>query len=117
MAHLTLDNKVGNNVKYLRDNLGISQNDLADQLGVDRSYISAFENGTRRIPVKYLELMADLFGVELYQLLEEDQESLKLELAFAFRDDPKKSINEELITFKRIVKNYKRLVQLNAKQA
>jgi transcriptional regulator with XRE-family HTH domain len=47
--------KVGQRVKELRNNLGVSQESLANQSEVDRTYVTDIENGRRNVSVEILE--------------------------------------------------------------
>lgn len=100
-------NTIGVNVHKYRAAQGYTQEQLANLLGVTREQISNYEKGIRNIPVTSLNKLADLFGVELEELLEENSTVADTNLAFAFRsqsitDTDIKSIAE----FKRIVFNY-----------
>jgi len=100
-------NPIGVNVNKYRIAQGYTQDHLANLLGVSREQISNYENGIRNIPVTSLNKLADLFGIELEELLEENSTIATTNLAFAFRsqsitDTDIKSIAE----FKRIVFNY-----------
>jgi transcriptional regulator with XRE-family HTH domain len=110
----------GSNISALRSKLALTQLQLADYLGIKRENISYYETGNREIPVEHLEKLADLFGVELYDLLESDLTNQKANLAFAFRADQidEKDL-ENISRFKKIVKNYikmKEFMSSNEKQ-
>ncbi|MBL7733220.1 MAG: helix-turn-helix transcriptional regulator [Chitinophagaceae bacterium] len=47
--------KVGQRIKQLRTELGISQEALGLEAGVDRTYVSDVENGRRNVSVDILE--------------------------------------------------------------
>lgn len=107
---------IGQNIKALRGKLRLTQENLAEYLGIDRVNISYYENCERRIPVVHLNKLADLFGVELHDLLTEDLVNQSLNVSFAFRAT--NLTNEDLqniAQFKRIVKNYLKLVDLKNK--
>lgn len=52
-------------LKTLRNEQGISQQTLADQLGIKRSTIGNYEQGTRSPDMETLEAIADYFNVDL----------------------------------------------------
>lgn len=52
----------GSTIVSERARLGMTQDDLAQELGVSRSTIVRWENDPSSITLKYLELMLDLFG-------------------------------------------------------
>jgi len=47
--------KVGQRIKELRNKLGLSQEALANEAEVDRTYVTDVENGRRNISVEILE--------------------------------------------------------------
>ncbi|HUW06984.1 MAG TPA: helix-turn-helix transcriptional regulator [Williamwhitmania sp.] len=98
---------IGSNVKKYRAAQGFTQDNLAGFLDVSREMISFYETGKRPIPVTALDKLADLFGVDMEELLEESTTVANTNLAFAFRSD---SLAEEdvlsIAEFKRIVLNY-----------
>ena len=47
--------KVGQRIKELRLELGISQEALGNKAGVDRTYVTDVENGRRNVSVEILE--------------------------------------------------------------
>lgn len=52
---------VGAKVREFRVALGLSQEQLADLAGIDRTYISGIERGVRNITLLKLFLLADVF--------------------------------------------------------
>lgn len=50
-----IEEKVGNRIKELRNNLGISQEELGFRSGVHRTYIASLEVGKRNISISTLE--------------------------------------------------------------
>lgn len=56
---------LGKKIKTLRKTRGLSQEDLALKLGMQRSTISNYEIGRRTPHLKELEKIADLLGVGL----------------------------------------------------
>ena len=52
-------------LKSLRNERGLSQQALADQLGIKRSTIGNYEQGTRSPDMETLEAIADYFNVDL----------------------------------------------------
>ncbi|MEN0056934.1 MAG: helix-turn-helix transcriptional regulator [Mucilaginibacter sp.] len=47
--------KVGQRIKELRNNKGISQEALANKAEIDRTYVTDVENGRRNISIQNLE--------------------------------------------------------------
>lgn len=57
--------KVGNKIKTLRHFNGLSQEKLALNAGLDRTYIASVENGNRNISIVNLEKITNALGVSL----------------------------------------------------
>ncbi len=56
---------VGKRVKELRNKLGISQEELADLAGLDRTYITSVECGKRNISIVNIEKLTIALNVTL----------------------------------------------------
>ena len=56
---------VGKRIKELRNKLGISQEELADWAGLDRTYITSVECGKRNISIVNIEKLAIALKVTL----------------------------------------------------
>lgn len=54
-----------NRLRMLRTNLKMSQRDLAEKLGMSKSSISMYENGSRKPDFEALEAIADFFNVDM----------------------------------------------------
>lgn len=60
---MNIKDKVGQRIKELRNELGISQEALANKAGVDRTYVTDVENGRRNISVELLEKLIKALDV------------------------------------------------------
>lgn len=60
---------LGVRVKHFRNLKGISQETLAFQIGVDRTYIGAIEQGTRSPSVYCLFIIANALDISLNELM------------------------------------------------
>lgn len=104
------------NIKILREKMGLSQEEIAKYLGTKREMVSYYETGTREIPLELLEKLAEFFGVDLADLISDNQEVLNANLAFALRSSDeileKKEI-ENIASFKKVVLNYLKMKELN----
>ncbi len=60
--------KIGQRIKELREEQGMSQKDLAYAADLDRSYIASVENGQRNISIVNIEKIAIALGVSLKEL-------------------------------------------------
>lgn len=58
------------NILRLRNELGLSQEELAFKSGLHRTYIGAVERGERNLTLSSLELIANALNVKLTTLLE-----------------------------------------------
>lgn len=61
--------RLGNRVRKLRREHGWTQVELADLLGIDRSYLSEIETGKKDPSLRVLKTIADGFELSLSQLL------------------------------------------------
>jgi transcriptional regulator with XRE-family HTH domain len=64
-----LQRTVGRNLRAYRRHRGLSQEALADVLGVHRTYMGGIERGERNLTLKSLERIADRIGVDPLALL------------------------------------------------
>lgn len=62
--------KLGNRIKKLREQLGISQQRLAELLGVLRPTVSQIENGERKITADELIKLSEIFNISVESLLD-----------------------------------------------
>ncbi len=62
---MAIKDKVGNRIKELRSSRGISQEVLAHEAGLDRTYITSVERGKRNISIVNLEKIAIALNVSL----------------------------------------------------
>lgn len=62
---------IGSNIRMVRNATGISQTELANRAGSDKSAISRYENGTQRPSLETLMRIADALGVDVVDLLKE----------------------------------------------
>jgi transcriptional regulator with XRE-family HTH domain len=61
--------RLGNRVRTLRRQRGWTQVEMAEMLGVDRSYLSEIETGKKDPSLRVLKTIADGFKLSLSQLL------------------------------------------------
>ncbi len=110
---------IGKNIREIRERCGFTQTEVAKYLGLnDHVTISYYENAERKIPFEHLTKIADLFGVELAELITEDDKERKVNRIFAFRkDELTENDFNTLAQFNRIVKNYLKMKQLEDKHA
>jgi transcriptional regulator with XRE-family HTH domain len=103
---------IGTNIRKYRELQDLNQQQLADYLNVTRELISLIESGKRDISIDNLTKLANLFGIELSELIEEDNEVQDVNLALAYRTNDSNIDLESIASFKRIVLNYMKLESL-----
>src|SRR5690625_2280994 len=64
---------ISNNLKRLREQRGIKQKFIAEQLGISANYYSQIENGHRPPQVEHLLKLRDLFNVSLDEIFFKDE--------------------------------------------
>lgn len=64
-----LQRTLGENLRRYRQSRGLSQEALADVLGVHRTYMGGVERGERNLTLRSLERIADSLGVKPLDLL------------------------------------------------
>lgn len=62
---------LGERIKQLRMDKGMSQKDLAYEADLDRSYIASVENGQRNVSIVNIEKIATALGVSLRKLFQD----------------------------------------------
>lgn len=60
--------RLGQRLRSLRKKRGLTQAELADVLGLDRSYLAEIEEGKRNVCLMNLEVIADGLGLTLSRL-------------------------------------------------
>ena len=62
---------LGHNLMRLRKQAGLTQVQLAEQVGISMTFISRVERGEKLVSIKVLETLADFFDVSYDDLLRE----------------------------------------------
>lgn len=62
--------KIGNRIRELRKETGLSQEKFAAKIGMDRTYFASVELGKRNISIVNLEKIADRLNVSLGKLFD-----------------------------------------------
>jgi len=110
---MAIEKTIGRNIKVFREAQALTQDQLADFLGIKRPMISYYENGEREVPMPHLDKLANLFGLDIGALMEENTENIKSDLAFAFRADGMDTSDiKEIANFKKVVKNFLKMQQI-----
>lgn len=61
---------VGNRIRYLRKQRGISQEKLALIAGIDRTYLAGIESGKRNATIISLEKITNALGVSMKEFFD-----------------------------------------------
>lgn len=64
-------NTLALNIRRLRAERGISQEELADQAGLHRTYVGSIERSERNVSIDNIAKLADALGVNISELLKE----------------------------------------------
>jgi len=64
--------KVGRLLKKLREQKGLDQYELADQIGVSQGTISNIESGKRKVQANVAITLAKFFGVEFHKFVSDE---------------------------------------------
>lgn len=78
--------QIGRRLALLRRALGLKPSEMADYLGIPRTYWSRFEGGKRAISDQVAALLVERFGVTLDFLILGRWDRLPLELAQRMRE-------------------------------
>lgn len=68
MARTNVKQKLGKNLKRIRNEKGITQEKLQDLSGIDRGYISGVERGVRNPSIKNIEKLAKALKISVSDL-------------------------------------------------
>ena len=75
MKNSFLSNPLGENITRIRKSKNISQGELAEKIGVDRSSISHYESGSKSPSITNLEKIAEALNVSIDELLISKEQS------------------------------------------
>jgi transcriptional regulator with XRE-family HTH domain len=107
---------IGEQLKIYREQSNLTQQVVANYLGIKRELLSYYENGEREAPLSVLEKVVDLYGIDLADLFEADPNQISANIAFAFRAETiQESDLIELALFRRAIKNYFKICELEKK--
>lgn len=63
-----ITDKIGNRIRELRNQMGLSQEKFAKKIGMDRTYFASVELGKRNISIVNIEKIANGLNVSLSDL-------------------------------------------------
>jgi transcriptional regulator with XRE-family HTH domain len=67
---VSIRERLGQNVRHLREQAGWSQEDYAHRAGIHRTYVSDIERGSRNPTIEVVERLARPFNVAVGSLLD-----------------------------------------------
>ena len=76
-----MSKEIGERIKKRRIELGISQEKLADALGVTYQQVQRYENGTNRLNVENIQLIADILSLPVSHFFASDKTLMIVEEA------------------------------------
>ena len=80
------------NIKTLRNKKKLTQNELANLLGVTKSVISAYENETRTPSLEIIVALANVFEIDPGQLLADESKPINTTQTISIKNLTKKQI-------------------------
>ncbi len=94
---------IGEKLKNLRESEGLTQQDVAEKVGVSKEFISMVESGKRNPSFEVLSSIAAVFSKEVSHFMETPKEDFALALRTAEINEKDK---EEIIEFKDFCEDY-----------
>lgn len=88
-----VDPRLGKRIRHLREKARLSQQQLADAIGINRSNLSQIETGARGPHVATQQRIAAALGVELFELYlfdDLDPDDVKRAMGGWYRDQRKR---------------------------
>ena len=71
--------EIKDKIRFLRESQGISQEFLANELGISQKTLSRMENGQTEISINQLKGIAKVLGVSATELFEDNKVSIHIE--------------------------------------
>ena len=100
------NSEIGSILKDLRNRMGLSQEQISNYLGISQPAYNHYESGDTVVSQDSLEKLADVYGVEEYDILTCNKPQLQADMAFAFRKNGDVKNLGQIASFQRLVKNY-----------
>lgn len=66
-----ITDKIGNRIRELRNQMGLSQEKFAQKIGMDRTYFASVESGKRNISIVNIEKIANGLNVSFSDLFKD----------------------------------------------
>lgn len=78
-------NSIGNKISLIRKELGMTQQEMAEKIGISRSALVKIENSQRAISLEEGKAISKVLGISLDTLLAEEEESASRSFVKAFK--------------------------------
>lgn len=95
--------EVGAYLRTLRIDAGLSQEELAAELGVGQAAVSRIESGERSVSARTLIVLADRYGVPASQILKDEEDALALLRA---GDGDPEAVNAAIEEFRSCIEDF-----------
>lgn len=82
--------EIGRRIAGYRNELGLSQEVIAERMGISRAVLSKIENGQKAINAMELQAVCTALGLSLGDLIEERPQSLALAFMGSAKTEPAK---------------------------
>ena len=103
-------------LKAFREGNNLSQEMVASFLSIKRELLSYYENDSREAPIEVMEKLANLYGADLADFFETENNQIKANIAFAFRANGIEETDlNQIAEFRKVVKNYFKIIALENK--
>ena len=109
--------EIGSILKDLRNRMGLSQEQISTYLGISQPAYNHYESGDTVVSQDSLEKLADVYGVEEYDILTCNKPLLQADMAFSFiqKEDKIKNLGQ-IASFHKIIKNYLDMCDIESRQ-
>ena len=95
--------EIGRRIASYRNELGLSQEVVAERMGISRAVLSKIENGQKAVNAMELQAACTALGVDLNDLIEERPQSLVLAFMGSATTEPAR---QAIISVDRLVQEY-----------
>lgn len=106
------EKQIGKNIRTLREEKQLSQEEFADRLGVTRKAVSAWEVGRSFPKMMYVNKMCDIFGCKISDITEDKWADTPISEEFKFvpnfyraGEQPDPAIREAVLQRRKMVMN------------
>lgn len=99
-------NSMAKNLRVLRERFDYSQAEVSSYLNISQPAYQKYESGLTEVSMEALEKLAQLYGVDEYEIMEGNVEQMQMAGVFAFRRNGIEGNLEDVSHFQQIVKNY-----------